>query len=322
MGKLAANQAQKQAKQQAKQDWDDFRFVLRVAEKGSLAAGARALGVNHTTALRRVHAFERRLGVRLFERLAKGYVLTAPGEELMRTAQQMDEMATSMERRISGRDLRLTGTVRVTTTDSLVASIVPGHLAAFRAKHPDVHLELTTSNAMLSLSKRDADVAIRPSGRPPENLVGRRIAEIAFALYAAPAYLAAHRTRDLARHLWIAPDDSLAQTAVAEWTARELPHATVVVRTDSFVAMRTAATAGLGVAALPCYLGDLEPRLERLRGPVPNLTSELWILTHEDLRSTARIRAFSEFMGAALARDRALIQGRGRTPARLNSDET
>ncbi|WXA86739.1 LysR family transcriptional regulator [Pendulispora rubella] len=290
--------------------------MLRVAEKGSLAAGARALGVNHTTALRRVHAFERRLGVRLFERLPQGYVLTAPGEELMRTAQQMDEMATTVERRISGRDLRLTGSVRVTTTDSLAVSIVPGHLAAFRAKHPDVHLELTTSNAVLSLSKRDADVAIRPSGRPPENanLVGRRIAEIAFALYAAPSYLAEHRTRDLTRHLWIAPDDSLAQTAVAEWMASELPHAPVALRADSFVAMRTAAAAGLGVVALPCYLGDLEPRLERMRGPVANLTSELWLLTHEDLRGTARIRAFTEFMGTALTREhRALIQGRGRT---------
>ncbi|WXA97253.1 LysR family transcriptional regulator [Pendulispora brunnea] len=289
--------------------------MLRVAEKGSLAAGARALGVNHTTALRRVHAFERRLGVRLFERLAKGYVLTAAGEELMRTAQQMDEMATSVERRISGRDLRLTGSVRVTTTDTLAVSIVPPHLAAFRRKHPDVHLELTTSNAVLSLSKRDADVAIRPSGRPPENanLVGRRIAEIAFALYAAPSYLADHRTRDLARHLWIAPDDSLGQTAVAEWMARELPHAVDVLRCDSFVAMRTAAVAGLGVVALPCYLGDPEPGLERVRGPLANLTSELWILTHEDLRGTARIRAFTEFMAEALIREqRGLIQGRGR----------
>ncbi|WP_394822424.1 LysR family transcriptional regulator [Pendulispora albinea] len=310
-------------------DWNDFQFVLRVAEKGSLAAGARAMGVNHTTALRRVHAFERQLGVRLFERLAQGYVLTGPGEEFVRTARAMDELAAQAERRILGHDLQLTGTVRVTTTDSLASSILPRHLEAFRAKHPEVHLELTTSNAVLSLTRRDADVAIRPMAKPSENLVGRRISDVAFAVYAAAALLehapdraarelGAHRegaaARELGKYRWIAPDESLSNTTVHRWMARKIPNESVVLHADSFVAMRAACAAGIGVAALPCYLGDLEPRIRRVQGPIPSLASELWVLTHEDLRTATRIRAFSEFIGDALAGERELIQGAGIGP--------
>ena len=291
-------------------DWDDLRYVLAVAEAGSLAGAARRLRVNHTTALRRIGAFEKRLGLRLFERLPSGYVLTAGGEELIAAAQRVDETVTSLERKLAGRDLRLSGTVRVTTTDTLLGSILPEVLAEFRARHPGIEVEIAVSNLMLNLTKRDADVAIRPAKDPPETLVGRRVATIAFAIYGSTEYLAGHTSHDLVAHRWVAPDDSLADTAVARWMRARLRDSEIALRADSLLALSQAARAGLGLAALPCYLGDTTAGLACVHRPIPAMEAALWILTHEDLRHTARIRAFTEFAAQALSRRRPLLEGK------------
>jgi len=298
-------------------EWDDLRYVLAVAESGSLAGAARRLAVNHTTVLRRVSAFEKRLGLRLFERLPTGYVLTAGGEELIAAAGQIDDAVVSLERKLAGQDLRLSGTVRLTTTDTLMASILPDVLAAFRSAQPGIQIEVALSNLMFNLSKRDADVAIRPVDAPPETLIGRRIAKVAFAVYASPQYLAKHReTERLAGHQWVGPDDSLAGTSVARWMRAELPGSEITLRTDSLLALRQAAQAGLGLAALPCYLGDLSAGLACVHRPIAAMETALWILTHKDLRHAARIRAFTEFVAAALARRRPLIEGAQARPRR------
>lgn len=292
-------------------EWDDLRYVLAVAEHGSLAAAARALGVNHTTVLRRIGVFEQRQGLRVFDRLPGGYVLTGGGEQLVGAARQVAETVAGLERRLAGQDLRLEGVLRVTTTDTLMVSILAPHLAAFRTAHPGIVLDVAISNAMFNLTKRDADVAIRPASDPPETLVGRRVSVLAFALYATPGYLAAHSDmRDLAAQSWIAPDEALADIAVARWMAT-LPKERIALRADSLVAMREAAASGMGVAALPCYLGDSDDRLIRARrAPVQEIQTALWLLTHADLRHTARVRAFTDFMAKALGQDRALLEGR------------
>lgn len=260
-------------------DWEDLRFVLAVAEANSLAAAARALGVNHTTVLRRVGSFEQKLGVRLFDRLPSGYTLTAGGEELLAVARQMAETVTELERRLTGQDLRLEGSLRITTTDTLMASILPSILAAFRQRHPGVLLEVSTSNALANLSHRDADVAIRPAVDSPDALVGRRIASVAFAIYAAPSYLQECRVAsvdevDFARERWIGLGDALASTSVARWMRAALP-SPAALRCDSLVAAREAAVAGIGLTALPCYLGDTTPGLIRIGAPVADMTRAL-----------------------------------------------
>jgi DNA-binding transcriptional LysR family regulator len=293
----------------AELEWDDLRYVLAVANAGSLAGAARRLGVNHTTVLRRIDAFEKRLGLRLFERLPTGYVLTAGGEELIAAARHIDETVTSLQRKLVGQDLRLSGTVRVTTTDTLMGSILPEILADFRTTHPGIQVEIAVSNLMFNLTKRDADVAIRPAKDPPETLIGRRIAKIAFAIYGSAGYLANHEAKNLADHQWVGPDDSLAGTSVAQWMRSKLPESEIVLRADSLMALRQAAQAGLGLAALPCYLGDTTPDLVCVHRPIPEMETALWILTHEDLRHTARIRAFTEFAAHAIGRWRALFEG-------------
>jgi DNA-binding transcriptional LysR family regulator len=293
----------------AKLQWDDLRYVLAVASQGSLAAAARSLGVNHTTVLRRVDVFEKQLGLRLFERLPTGYVLTAGGEELVATARNIDETVTTLERRLAGQDLRLTGTVRVTTTDTLMGSIMPEILAEFRESYPGIQVEIAMSNLMLNLTRRDADVAVRPVKNPPQTLVGRRVARIAFAIYGSPRYLEKHQVKELCKHLWLGLDDSLADTSTAHWMRAKLPDSEIVLRADSLLALRQAAQAGLGLAALPCYLGDTASDLRCVHRPIPEMETALWVLTHEDLRHTARIRAFTEFAANAFHRRRPLLEG-------------
>jgi DNA-binding transcriptional LysR family regulator len=296
-------------------EWDDLRYVLAVASAGSLAGAARSLGVNHTTVLRRVSAFEARLGLRLFERLPTGYVLTAGGEELIAAARAIDETVTTLERKLAGQDLRLSGTLRVTATDTLMASILPGMLAEFREAHPGIRVEIAVSNLMLNLTKRDADVAIRPARDPPDVLVGRRIARIAFAIYGSPDYLARHRgAGDLGSYRWVAPDDGLAGTSVAQWMRAELPESEIALRADSLLGLCEAAKAGLGLAALPCYLGDTSPGLVCVHRPIAAMETALWILTHEDLRRTARVRTFTDFAANAFGRLRPLLEGRKARP--------
>lgn len=291
--------------------WTDLQHVLAVADHASLAAAARALGVNHTTVLRRVRAFEKSVGVKLFHRSPSGYALTAAGEEVAASARAMQETAEAIERKVAGRDLRLTGTVRVTTTDTLAVKLMPSALATFAAAHPGIELEMTTTTAMVNLTKRDADVAVRASRTPPPSLVGRRVATIAIALYASPAYLErVPARRVLEQHTWVGPDDSLAGSTFAKWIA-ELG-IKPVLRADTLTALAHAAAAGLGVTALPCYLGDTLPDLVRVRGPITEMDTDLWVLTHEDLRNTARIRAVTDHLVASLGEQRALIEGRRR----------
>jgi DNA-binding transcriptional LysR family regulator len=162
---------------------------------------------------------------------------------------------------------------------------------------------------MLSLSKRDADVAIRPTSAPPETLVGRRLCGIASAVYGAGSYLETAPSDDLGAHAWIAPDDSLAHLAAARWLRDTFPRVQPVLRVNTLLGMTAAARAGIGVATLPCFLGDAAPELRRLGPPLAALDSALWLLTHRDLRQVARIRAFMEFMDHALRPMRPLFEG-------------
>jgi DNA-binding transcriptional LysR family regulator len=223
----------------------------------------------------------------------------------------MQDTVHAIERKVAGRDLRLTGTVRVTTTDTLAVALVPAALATFAAAHPAIQLELTTTTAMANLTRRDADVAVRATSAPPPHLVGRRVGTIAFALYAAPAYLErVPARRAFEHHAWVAPDDNLASTTIARWFARTID-VTPVLRADMLTALANAAAAGLGVTALPCYLGDDDARLRRVRGVIADMATELWVLTHEDLRSTARIRALTDHLVTTLGAQRNVLEGRG-----------
>lgn len=293
-------------------DWDDLRYFLAVARTGNLSGAAKALGVNHSTAFRRIEAFEERLGVRLFERRREGYALTPAGDEMRDAAERVDAEIDAMERRMTGRDLRLSGPLSVTTTDDLATCLLGPPLAAFQAAFPGVALSVILDNQFFNLSKRQADVALRPTNNPPDTLVGRRIAGLAFAVYAAKEQAPEGREpKALASRPWLMFDDSLSHLAAAKWLAREQGGAAVALRSNNLLTLMTGAVQGMGLALLPCFMADPAPGLERVTDPIEDAQSALWLLTHADLRNTQRVRAFMDHMGDALAAQRGLLEGRG-----------
>jgi molybdate transport repressor ModE-like protein len=293
-------------------DWDDLRFFLAVARTGSLSGAAKALGVNHSTAFRRIEALEKRLGVRLFERHREGYTLTLAGDEMREAAERVDAEVDTLERRVTGRDLRLSGPLAVTTTDTLMAMFLGRSFATFQVAYPGIELTVLLDSQFFNLSKRQADVAVRPTLEPPETLVGRKVADLAFAVYGTPAYVAESGAGDdLTRHRWLVPDDTLGHLAAARWQKKTLPDATVALRSNNLTGLMAGAVNGMGLALLPCFMADPEPRLKRVTDPVAEAASALWLLTHADLRNTQRVRAFMDHMAAALAEERELLEGRG-----------
>ncbi|MBT8099131.1 MAG: LysR family transcriptional regulator [Gammaproteobacteria bacterium] len=296
------------------QNWDDLRFFRAVAHHGSLAGAARELKVNHSTVFRRLNALESAAGVRLFERLPSGYALTEAGEDMRDSAARIGDLVDDLDRRLVGRDFRLSGTIRLTTTDTLAESLLHPHLRRFQALHPEVVLEVLTDNLFFDLSRRDADVALRPADNPPEHLLGRNLASVAWAVYGASDYLgertAPRRMQDLAKHAIISGDDSLAGVPAMQWLRGQVPDAAIAYRASSFGMQFAAARAGCGLAVLPCVLADSAPALQRVLGPIKQLASGLWLLTHTDLRKTARIRAFMTFMTDAIRGETARLAGR------------
>lgn len=289
---------------------EDFRLLDGIGRAGTLAGAARALGVDHSTAFRRLGAVEERLGVRLFQRARDGYTPTPAGDAALEVAHRLLADVADLERRLSGEDLRPSGVVRVTTTDSLLDMLAP-MIAAFHTAHPEIQVELVSASALFTLTKREADAAIRPSLSAPEHLAGRRLSGIATALYAAPAYLAtAPAASDLAGHAWVGFDDDLAHLSSARWVAANVAPRRVTCRANSISGLAALARAGLGVAALPCYLGDRDPALRRLTRPVVEMESALWLLIHPDLRRRVRLRALLDFLAPRLQAERDVFEGK------------
>lgn len=280
--------------------WDDLQIVLAIAETGSLSGASRALRISHATVFRRLNEMERRLKVTLFERSRTGYIPTLSGDDLAASARRVQSEVKGAERRIIGQDLTLSGSLRITTTDTLFAGLLSPLLASFRQRYPDITLEVVISNQRQSLSRREADIAIRPTRQPPETLVGRKLSDISLAIYGqkalwqnAPLLLKTPLPLDpvsLQQEAWIGPDVQLGDTALEKWMMDKR----AAYKLDSMLGMQSAVRHGAGIAVLPCYLADADEALLKLSAPIEALTTPLWLLTHPDLRHVARVRAFMQ----------------------------
>ena len=296
------------------QDWNDLRLVLAIQRAGSLTGAAQALGIDHSTAFRRLKALEERIRVRLFERLPGGaYEATEAGTRMAVAAERMEDEALALARAIEGVDHRPVGRLRVTCSETLAFARLTEHLAVFRRDYPGILVELAIENRVLSLTRREADVALRPI-RPREgDLWGRKLAGVAWAVYGAAdvvAELGPIGVQALSRCPMIGWERSSTRPAAAEWLDRTIEAEAFVYRTGSLVNQAVAARAGIGLALLPCYLGDTTAGLARVVGePIEAIAGELWIVTHADLKGTARVRAFFDIVGEGLARERELFDG-------------
>lgn len=296
--------------------WDDFRLVRAIADHRSLGGAAEALGVNNSTVFRRLNSLEEHLGVRIFERARSGYLLTSAGEEMVALAMRMAESILEFERRIAGQDVRPSGELRVTTTDTIFSHLVAPMFCAFRQRYPEITLDFVIDNRALNLSRRDADVAIRASIDPPQSLIGRRIATIAWGIYASKSFATetgtdlsdtAALTRPPTR--WVGLGDPIATTAGGRWISANIHPDCVAVKVNMVSTLASAIRAGLGIGILPCFIGEQLDTLVRVPAFKPTSETGMWVLTHPDLKKAARVRAFLDFFGNELTKKRKLIEG-------------
>lgn len=299
----------------ARVDWDDLRTFLAVARAGSLAEAARGLGVSYSTVSRRLAALEHGLGVRLFDRSGAAYALTREGSEMLESARRMEAEFEAVSRQVSGRDARLAGRVRIATTDALATAFMP-ELAAFTRRYPEIEIDLLSTPEPAELAMREAEVALLVTDRPPPTLVGRRLAVLPSALYASRDYLADHAAdAELATHLWVGWEDGMSHIPAARWLREEMPAARIACRVSSGTTLRAAVRAGVGIGHLLCFLADTDPVLVQLRPPEPALETGLWLLTHEDLRTTGRVRVFLDSMAESIGLHKPALAA-GRAPER------
>jgi DNA-binding transcriptional LysR family regulator len=288
----------------ASMEWSDLQVFLAVCAQGSVGAAAKALRLNHSTVLRRIAQLETALAVRLFDRLPRGYALTARGQELAAATAGVSEQLEAAQRQVTGADLALAGNIRLTAPDTLMQALLLPLLAEFRRLHPGVRLELVSGNRFLNLTQREADIAVRGSNSPPENLVGRRVGRIQTALYASKDYLKS-RKRGATRKddAWVGHDPSLSHLLTSQWIRKHVDEAHIALRVDSLVAMADAVAAGFGVGWLLCPLGDARATLKQVEPPLAELDTQVWVLTHPDLKRVARIHALTDFLYERLSRD-------------------
>ncbi len=298
-------------------DWNDLRHALAIGATGSLAGAARSLGVAHTTVLRRLDALEAHLGSRLFDRLRSGYQPTEAGQLLLEQARHMAERADEVERQVLGRDRELTGVLRVTTAFVVMDHLLPQPLADFARAYPGIEVEVVENAFLVDLAsrhadadqgwtRREADVALRLSGQVAEHLVGRQLGITQCRVYALRGAPDLPQTvtplEQLTRHApWVAFERDASTRVYDLWLRQRLAQAVVRVRVDIFNAKAAMLRTGIGVGVLPTFMEAKHPELVAVSEPIPELAQPVWIVTHPDLRQTARVRAFMRFVGDALA---------------------
>lgn len=293
--------------------WDDLRYVRAVAEAGSVRGAAATRGVSHQTVARHIARLEASIGVQLFVKSPAGYLTTPAAEDLVRTAARVADLIGDSARRLAAQNSKPAGVVRLATIDWL-AQPLSADFADFHLAYPEIQLELLGGTSVVSLAKREADIALRLVREPTGDLVGRKLAVSRAGIYASAAYL--QRTpakRPLGEHTWVAVGGPWASLRPGQWLTEHVPAERVAARCAVTHAIPHLIEAGVGVGLLPCFVGDAHPRLQRVRpDPIDALEVPVWLLTHPDVRRTTRVRALFEFLAVRLEAQRHRFEGRAR----------
>ncbi|MEM8695824.1 MAG: LysR family transcriptional regulator [Pseudomonadota bacterium] len=290
-------------------DWEDIKTFNAVMAAGTVRNAARDLGVHHSTVSRRIESLEHCLKVRLFDRRPEGYAPTQAGEELAAIASGFGNELNVIARRIAGRDDMLPGKLTVTMAEPLATGIFAPRLTEFTDRYPGLELDIIVTYDQLDVARREADIAVRMNNNPPETLVGKRYFPYHMSVYASPAYLERHDfagAPEEARWLgWGDTDDRY-----PEWTQKtDFARVPVWGAFDRPSLQIAAAEAGMGLAMLPCMMGDVALGLVRATSRKPEPGRDIWVLTHNDLRRTARVRAFMDFAEEVIRDNKPLLTG-------------
>ena len=276
-------------------DWEDIKSFAVTAEAGSVRRAARELKIHHSTISRRIDNLEHALGTRLFDRHPEGFVLNAAGEAFAKTVRDCGIMLEDAERRLSGQDRDLSGVVTITMAAPLAVHAFGPRLFEFADRHPEIELRILSTTDVLDIARREADIAIRTDNNPPLSLIGKRFFPYYQTVYATEDYLASHDFKnkpETAR--WVSWQDGGGK--FPDWTTdTEFSKVPTWGYFPEMALQQSATRAGMGLAMLPCFVGDLDPYLIRATNRKPMKARDIWLLTHEDLRRTARIRAVMKF---------------------------
>lgn len=279
-------------------DWNDVKYFLAVARHGSTIAAAKALRTSQSTVQRRLVELEQQIKRKLVTRTAAGYRLTDFGQELLPYAERIEAMVGDFERHVSDIGHDRGGVIRVTCPEPIVQRMMP-LIERFHARHPNLRVEFVMSDRYVDLANGEADIAFR-SGDTDDELIGRKVADSVWAVYASQSYIELHgkpiQAEDLPQHPIVSLDESMSGHRVAKWLKEAAPNAKVIARSNSVLGMMYAVKSGVGIGPLPTAIADTEPGLVRVLGPVPELARSWRLLTHPDLRRTPRIAAFFDFM--------------------------
>ncbi len=279
----------------------DLEVVLALARAGTLAAAGERLGINASTVFRGLQRVERGLGLALFVRSRSGYIPTELGVQLAEQAEHIEAAMEASRAAVRQQPGAVSGTVRITTTDTILHGLVAPSLVSLRAAHPLLEFDLHTGNALASLTRRDADIAVRATKRPPTHLVGRQVGVIRVALY-APRASGLATLDDVVRSApaWIAPDDALPEHPSVLWRRRAFPRVTPRYRVSSILSVAHLVDLGLGVGVLPLFLASRMPGLVRVSEVLDDAQTELWLLTHPQSRHLRRVSAVYTHLGETL----------------------
>ncbi|MDP2619039.1 MAG: LysR family transcriptional regulator [Hyphomicrobiales bacterium] len=295
-------------------DWSDLKYFVAIATHGSTIAAAKALGVNQSTVHRRIGELERRLGHALVRRHPSGYRLTEFGEALLPAARNVEDAVGAVERQVHSYSHQLHGVIRLTCPEPLVSRISDSTLLKlFHERYPGLRVEFVMSDTYLDLAKGEADVALRSGEPDDENLVGRKIGDSIWAVYASRDYVERHgkpqRVEDITDHAIVGFDGMLINHRAAKWFAVVAPDAKVAARNNSVLGVLHAVKSGLGVAPLPTTIADMHDDLIQVLPPVKELSRGWYLLANPDLRTTPRIRAFFDFVIEKLDLMRPILMG-------------
>jgi molybdate transport repressor ModE-like protein len=290
-------------------NWDDIKIFLAIAKTGGLKSAARELKIHHSSCARRINSLENSLGIKLFDRLPGGYTLTQGGQDLLLSAEQIQHEFDIIERDILGKDLRIEGDLCLTLANGLALQLLMPDIHEFSNLYPYINLKVNMTYENSDLASREADVAIRHVNNPPDSLTGKRVVREYYSAYASSEYLATHDLVNKPESChwlgWGDPGNHL------KW-AEKSKYPTIPVKANMYsdVLQLSAIQAHMGIASLPCFMGDNALGIQRIPGAEAVAVEWIWVLAHKDMAKNARVRALIEFLAKAFSKHQDSIEGR------------
>lgn len=281
-------------------DWNDYHYLLNLGRYGSLSKAAKRMGISQSTMSRRINELETNTEAKLFKRHPTGFSLTKIGQEIFTRVEKIEEEVLNIQRKLSGQEEKLSGTIRISTSDTLGYYWLPRYIKKFKNLHPDINFDIIITSRYLNLTKREADIVIAPSNKHPDTMIGSILSPIEFRLYASLNYNNLNylptKLEELKEHKLILPNDYLRNLKINKLLRQYINEDNIMITSDKISGLYKYCKAGLGIAPLPTYVGNQDCELIEVFYPGEEYNQNIWLLTHPDLKNNSKIKSFMKFM--------------------------